>query len=445
MTLDARRVEALVGEVLAIAKTAAPRAETSVAVTSSRDANTRFARNEITSAGDVDDTTVSITVAIGKRHATTSTNQTDRASLERAVERTVEVARLAPEDPERMPVLGRQKYVKAAEGWDAGTSKLAADARAAAARTAIDQAATDKLAIAGFYAHNAGVRGLGTSAGLRATYRATSVQFSMTARTADATGSGWSQAVANKVADVDAPALAKVAIDKAVRSAKPRKLDPGRYTVVLEPAAVGDLVGFLTFSLDARRADEGRSFFSKPGGGNRLGETLFGTAITLRSDPTSADTPAAPFDGEGMPLAPTTWIEKGVVKALVYSRYWADKQKVAATGQPSTFHLHAETAEATPDLLAGVKRGVLVTRFWYLRSVDPQTLLVTGLTRDGVFLIENGQVVAPVNNFRFNDSPATMLAKADAFTRTTVRVGRSLRVPGLRSHDFNFASVSDAV
>jgi predicted Zn-dependent protease len=445
MTLDARRVEALIGEVLGIAKAAAPRAETSVSVASSRDANTRFARNEITSAGDVDDTTVAITVAIGKRHATTSTNQTDRASLERAVDRAVQVAQLAPEDPERMPVLGRQKYVKAADAWDASTSKLGADARAAAARTAIEQAATDKLAIAGFYAHTAGVRGLGTSAGLRVTHRATSVQFSMTARTADATGSGWSAAVANQVADVDAPALAKVAIDKAVRSAKPRKLDPGRYTVVLEPAAVGDLVGFLTGSLDARRADEGRSFFSRPGGGNRLGEKLFGDAITLRSDPTSADTPAAPFDGEGMPLAPTTWIEKGVVKALVYSRYWADKQKVAATGQPSTFHLHAETADATPDLLAGVKRGVLVTRFWYLRSVDPQTLLVTGLTRDGVFLIENGQVVAPVNNFRFNDSPATMLAKADAFTKATVRVGRSLRVPGLRTHDFNFASVSDAV
>jgi predicted Zn-dependent protease len=445
MTLDARRVEALIGEVLAIAKQTAPRAEVSVSVASNRDANTRFARNEITSAGDVDDTTVSVTVAHGKRHATTSTNQTDRASLERAVGQAAAVAELAPEDPERMPVLGRQKYVRAADAWDAATSKLGAGARAAAARTAIDQAAADKLAVAGFYWHQAGVRGVGTSAGLRATHRSTGVQFSMTARTADATGSGWSAAAANKAGDVDAPALARIAIDKAVRSAKPRKLDPGRYTVVLEPAAVADLVGFLTWSLDARRADEGRSFFSKPGGGNRLGEKLFGDAITLRSDPTSADTPAAPFDGEGLALAPTTWIEKGVVKALTYSRYWAEKQKVSPTGQPTTFHLRAETAEATPDLLAGVKRGVLVTRFWYLRSVDPQTLLVTGLTRDGVFLIENGQVVAPVNNFRFNDSPATMLAKADAFTATTVRASRSLRVPGLRTHDFNFASISDAV
>lgn len=165
----------------------------------------------------------------------------------------------------------------------------------------------------------------------------------------------------------------------------------------------------------------------------------------MRSDPTSAETPGAPFDGEGVPLAPTTWIENGVVKALVYNRYWASKQGVAATGQPSTFQLLGGAA-TDADLLAGVKRGVLVTRFWYLRWVDPQTLLVTGLTRDGVFLIENGQVTAPVNNFRFNDSPATMLSRADAITAATVRAqGGRLRVPGLRTHEFNLTSISDAV
>jgi predicted Zn-dependent protease len=444
MILDPKRVQALIGDVLGIARKAAPRADVSVSVSSSRDANTRFARNEITSAGDVDSTTVSVTVALGKRAASTTTNQTDRAALVEVVERATRLAEIAPEDPEQMPLLGPQKYVRSPDAWDAATRNLGAETRARAAQNAIEQARAQKLSIAGFYSHDATVRGIGNTAGMRAVFRSTLAQFSNTARTADGTGSGWSAGVSNRAADVDAAALVKVAIDKAVRSAKPKKLDPGRYTVVLEPAAVADLLGFLTGSLSARGADEGRSFFAKPGGGTRVGDKIFGDAITLRSDPTSADLPIAPFDGEGLPLAPTTWIDKGTVKALTYSRFWAKKQGKPPTGNPGAFHLAGGTA-TTDDLLRGVKRGVLVTRLWYIRMVDPQAILATGLTRDGVFLIENGAVVAPVNNFRFNESPVTMLSRADALTKNTVRASARLRVPALRTHEFNLASISDAV
>ncbi len=212
-------------------------------------------------------------------------------------------------------------------------------------------------------------------------------------------------------------------------------------------AAGGELLGFLLDALDARAADEGRSFFSRPGGGTKLGHDQFNAAVTLRSDPTSGRTPGSPWDGEGLPLAPVTWIDKGKLTALNYSRYWAKRQGKVPTGNHGTFVLEGGLATQA-ELLEGVKRGVLITRFWYTRWVDPQSVLITGLTRDGVFLVENGEVVAPVNNFRFNESPVTMLNNADALTKETVRVvdpGRDLRVPSLRTEGFNLASVSEAV
>src|SRR5207248_7464742 len=210
--------------------------------------------------------------------------------------------------------------------------------------------------------------------------------------------------------------------------------------VVLEPAAVGGLLWFLIESLDARRADEARSFFARAGGGNRLGERLFGEHISLRSDPASTETPGVPFDEEGLPIRPITWIDRGKLTGLAYTRYWAAKQDKAPTGKPEVYQLAGGAGGAgASDLVQGVKRGVLITRFWYMRWLDPQTAMVTGLTRDGAFLIEDGAVSAPVNNFRFNDSPVNMLKNADLLTRETVR-HYDIRVPAVRTHDFNFAS-----
>jgi predicted Zn-dependent protease len=305
----------------------------------------------------------------------------------------------------------------------------------------------EKLQVAGFYEHESGLVALASSTGLRAFHPKSEASFTLTARTPDGSGSGWAGAESHRAADLHAEELARVAIDKAVRSQKPRPLAPGHYTVILEPAAVAELLSFLLHSLDARSADEGRSFFAKPGGGNRLGEKLFPDLISLRSDPTDKDTPGAPFTEEGLPLKPRSLIDKGVVSSLSYSRYWAQKQGKEPTGRPTVAHLLPGRGK-TADLYSGVQRGVLITRFWYTRWVDPQSLLITGLTRDGVFLIENGQVTAPVNNFRFNESPVTMLKNADVLTEQTVRApnsGMLIRVPALRTHDFNLASVSEAI
>jgi predicted Zn-dependent protease len=447
MALDRARAQRVLGEVLALARRAAPRADVVASLVSGRTANTRFARSEITSTGDVEETTVTVEAAFGRRHAQASTNQTDRASLQAAVEMAARLARLAPEDPEWMGPLGPTRHRAGAPAWDPATARLAAPARAEAVAAAVRAADEGKLEAAGYLEHRARAWAIATSAGLRAHHPSTHASLTTTARTADGRGSGWAGAVSHRWGDLDAGALAAAASDRAVRSAGGRRLAPGRYTVVLEPAAVGELLSFLASSLDARRADEGRSFFSRPGGGNRVGEAIFGDAITLRSDPTDPATPAATFDGEGTPLEPTTWIDRGRLAGLVTSRHWAAEKGGRPTGQPNVFHLAGGTA-SREELLRGVKRGLLVTRFWYTRWVDPRQILITGLTRDGVFLIEDGELVAPVTNFRFNESPVTMLRNADAIGRETVRIpygGGRFRVPALRTHEFHMASVSDAV
>jgi len=229
---------------------------------------------------------------------------------------------------------------------------------------------------------------------------------------------------------------------KARTAMRPRELAPGRYTVILEPQAVADLCAFLPGALAARSADEGRSFFSKPGGGTRTGEKLFADGVTVRTDPFDARVPSAPWSGERLPARATTWIDKGVVQALSVSRYWA--RKTNREPLPMSGNLIIEGGKSGLEgLIETCERGLLVTRFWYLRSVNPQTIQVTGLTRDGVWLVEKGKVVGPVNNFRFNESPANLLKNVEAMS-ASVSTG-DVVVPAIRARDFNFSSRSDAV
>jgi predicted Zn-dependent protease len=419
-------------------------ADVIVRVSATEKGHTRFARSEVTSTGDVDDVNVNVTVAFGKKVASADANQTDAASLRTLVDRAARLARVSPENPEHMPLLGPQKYGTAAAAFDAATAKLDAPGRAAAVKACLAALPGNDITGAGFYEHSTTSRVLASSSGLRGAHAATALSLTMTARTADGTGSGWGGAFSHRVGEVDPGLVAGTAVDKAARSRAPRRLDPGRYTVVLEPAAVAELLRFLLFAFDARRADEGRSFFSKAGGGTKLGDKIFPDWITLRSDPADPKNPSAPFDNEGVPLKAVSWIDKGTVAALRYSRFWADKQKKTPNGMAQNQHLLG--GSATPaELVKGVKRGILVTRFFYIRLVDPQSVLATGLTRDGVFLIENGEIVGPVNNFRFNESPVMMLKNSDALSIETARTEGGHRVPAIRTHEFNLASISEAI
>jgi predicted Zn-dependent protease len=406
-------------------------------------ANVRFAKNALTTSGSFEDTTVSLWIALGKRHAWATSNQVDDKSLRALAERGVAMAKLAPEDPERMPVLGAQRYAAAPPVWDAAAAAMSAEARAAVAALAVAEGDRANVEIAGFFRRDATEHALRTSGGLAARHDETEASYTVTARTPDGTGSGWAGLEMHSLAGFDAPALTRVAIDKAIRAARPRTVDPGKYTVVLEPACVAEMLAFLVGEMDQRSADEGRSFFT-----GKLGERAFADFVSLTSDPTDPATPGAPFDNEGLPLRRQPWIDAGRVAALQVSRFWAAKKGLAPTGAHRVHRLSGGAAESIDALVQGTKRGLLVTRFWYTRMLEPQTLTLTGLTRDGVFLIEDGRIAAPVTNFRYNESPAFVLKNVEAMTRATVRVPSDSgiwHVPALRTREFTMASGSAAV
>jgi predicted Zn-dependent protease len=423
-----------------------PGAAASVALSVERAANTRYARSEITSTGESDDVILSVEVSLGKRHAEATSNQLDRGSVERLVARAARLARLAPEDEEHVAPLGPQKYLKVPPLVDPEAGKLDPGPRADAVARSVEAAAAD-VALAGYISEKSWTRYLASSAGLTAATSATEVSHTVTARTPDGSGSGWAGAWSHRAADVRAEALAQIAADKARRSQKPRKLEPGRYTVVLEPAAVAALMDFFVDSLDARAADEGRSFFAKAGGGSKIGEKLFHESVSWSSDPLDPAAPGHAMDRGGLPRAPIRWVEAGTLKNLKVSRHWAQKTGKAPTAAPEYFHLHGGAAASVDELIKGVKKGVLVTRVWYARWIDRQSLLVTGLTRDGTFAIEDGEIAYPVNNFRWNESAAAVLRNVEAMTRESLSTptARGIRAPAMRVADFNMASVSEAV
>ena len=429
--------------------------QTRVTIGSGSSGNTRFAASEITTAGGVSDTNVTITSTVGRRRASASTNVLDDASLKRTVELAERLAKLAPEDPELMPELAAQQYASVSAFVDR-TAELSPEARARAAQTVIDaeQARTNRLAVAGYIEANAGATAVATNAGLFGYHSSTDVSMSTTARTPDGTGSGYAVAGSRDWADVDAAALGRRAAGKALASRNPQAIEPGMYTVVLEPQAVDDVLPLLAGSFNARGTDEGRTAFAKAGG-TKLGERIADERVTIYSDPTDADLLMQPFDAEGLPLRRVTWIDKGVLKNLAYSRFWADKKGVQPTGGggggfggfggglPGGLKMVGGT-KTVDELVAGTQRGILVTRFWYIRFLDQRTVMVTGLTRDGTFLIENGKITRPLKNFRWNESPLFMLNKIDELGRAErTQAGRV--VPSLRVRDWNFTSLSDAV
>ena len=414
-------------------------------------ANVRFARNTVTTSGATSGYSLAITSSFGKRSGTVTTAEFDDASLQRAVRNAEEIAKLSPENPEAMPLLGPQTYSPVTAFFD-DAAQASPEWRAGSAATAIDLSKKKEVVSAGFVETQASIRAVANSKGLFAFDRFTSADYNLTARTPDGSGSGWASRSYNELRQLDPGKLAAAAIEKAALSKNPAAIEPGKYTVVLEPAAVADLLAFLLFSANARQADEGRSFFSKKGGGNRTGEQVVGEKVRITSDPAHPLAPAVSFDGEGLPISKHVWVENGVIKDLFYSRFWAQKMGKDATAGPGNAIMEGGSATMS-DLIAGTDRGVLVTRFWYIRPVDPQTILITGLTRDGLFLIEKGKVTRPVKNMRWNESPVVAFNNIDAMSPPERVVsgegigsgGLSIVCPAARIREFTFSSASDAV
>lgn len=415
--------------------------ETEVTIYGGRTGNIRYARNSVSTSGETNEIGLSVTSVYGKKSGSSTINELDDESLKKAVARAEEIAQLAPENPEYMPMLGPQEYVES-KTFVSSTDQINPDKRAQIAADSIGPSSEKNLTAAGYLEDFSGFVAQGNSKGLFGYNKSTSVDFSITVRTADGTGSGYAIRDFNDVSLLNSKDVTNIAMQKAQASQNAQAIEPGKYTVILEPTAAGDLMGLLTRSLDARSADEGRSFLSKKGGGTRLGEKLFDERVTIYSDPLSPQIPSAPWDNEGYPQKPMKWVENGVVKNMFYSRYWAEKQGVEPTGRPGGMII-AGGDQSIADMVKSTERGVLVTRFWYIRAVDPQTLLYTGLTRDGTFYIENGQIKFPVKNFRFNESPIIMLNNIEALGQQQ-RVGGDL-IPAMKIRDFTFTSLSDAV
>jgi predicted Zn-dependent protease len=420
-------------------------------VNGSERANVRFARNTATTSGASSGTSLAITAGFGKRSGTVTTAQFDDESLQRAVRNAEEIAKLSPENPEAMPVLGPQTFTPGAAYFE-DAANASAEWRATSVETAIALSRKQNVVTAGFVETQAAMQAVASSKGLFAYDRFTAADYNLTARTPDGTGSGWASKSFNELRLLDPAKLANAAIDKAARTKDPVAIEPGKYTVVLEPAAIADLLAFMLFSGNARQADEGRSYFSKKGGGNRIGDQILDEKIQIYSDPAHPLAPTVTFDNEGLPISKSVWVEKGVLKDLFYSRFWAEKMGKQPTAGPT--NLIMDGGAATMDeLIAGVERGVLVTRFWYIRPLDPQTILVTGLTRDGLFLIERGKVTRPVKNMRWNESPIVAFNNLDAMTPAERVVsgegigdaGLSMVCPAARIREFTFSSSSDAV
>lgn len=410
--------------------------------------NLRFADNRVSTAGRVQDSSVVVVSAFGPKHAAVQTNDISDEGLRRAVAQSEALAKLAPDDPEAMPELGPQQY-KSSDAYFTSTAEASADERARAAMTALQPArAAGDLKAAGYLEVRARAEAIGNSKGMFGYYPFTTANYTLTVRTADGTGSGWAGAEVNDWSRMDFAALGTHAVEKARASHNPVAVEPGHYTVVMEPQAVGDIVQLIGFYAGAREADEGRSPFVKAGGGNKIGMKVVDSRVSIISDPFDPDLRGQPFDGDGLPLGRQVWIENGVLKQLYYSRFWAKKQNTVATGAPSTFKMTGGTT-SVDDMIKSTERGILLTRLWYLREVDPRTILYTGLTRDGTFLIENGKVTRAIKNFRFNDSPLFMLNNVEALG-VPVRIGGTeaggpIVVPAVKAKDFDFTSLSDAI
>jgi predicted Zn-dependent protease len=411
-------------------------------------ANVRFADNQMSTAGGITNFTVVIQSSFGKKHAVVTLNDISDEALQRAVKQSEDLARLAPDDPEAMPALPPQQYQEVKAYFDSVANLTPAD-RAKAALTALEPARkAGDLATAGFLVTNASSTALGNDKGLFAYHRSTNANYTVTVRTKDGTGSGWAGGEHNDWNQLDVAAISQRALEKAKLSRSPVAIEPGRYTVILEPQAVGDLVQLFGGYVDARSADEGRSPFSKQGGGNKIGEKIVDERVSILADPFDPRILAQPFDGQGFPLGRQVFVENGTLKQLFYSRFWAQKQGKQPTGAPTSFIMSGGDA-SVEDMVKSTERGVLVTRLWYLREVDPRTMLYTGLTRDGTFLIESGRITKALKNFRFNESPLFMLSNLEAFGRPVrlagTEAGGAIVVPAIKVRDFNFTSLSDAV
>jgi len=436
--------------------------------TGSHFALTRFANNTIHQNVEEENSVISIRTNFAGRTARATTNQFDDESLRRAVEASENLARVQAPDPDLLPMPDAQE----ADGMTGGTpvaplcrsfeqtAAITPADRAEVVKSIVSVAGTHKLTTAGIYSNSESEEGIFNSSGLANWHRQTLAEISITMLAEDS--SGWQKANSPDVSKLDPKWLAETAAQKAVASAHPREIAPGKYTVILEPAAVLDIVGFMFWDFSGVAILDQRSFLN-----DRIGTRLFGENINICDDVAHPLQAGLPFDGEGMRRQRVQLVENGVVKRVVYARATAEKMKkseYATTVGPIEptghgFPLPNEVGEmpmnivfgasenprSVENMIASTERGVLVTRLWYIREVDPYEKIVTGMTRDGTFLVENGKVQCGLRNFRFNESLISMLSNVEAMSvavRASGEESFDMVVPAMKVREFNFTEAT---
>jgi predicted Zn-dependent protease len=438
-------------------------------VRSSASANLRWANNTLTTNGAMHDTSVTVISFVRRADGTAVGSVSGSATSRDRVTALVEAADAAARAGS--PAEDVADLVEGGEGADwqdepGSTSITVYDRFAPALGDAFAKAESESRILYGFVNHEVATTYLGSSTGLRLRHEQPTGHYGCTGKTADLTQSAWVGGATRDFADVDAAAMDATLAQRLSWATRRVDLPAGRYDTILPPAAMADLMIDAYWGAGARVAHEGQSVFSKRGGGTRIGEQLMRSGVHLFSDPGYPALGCAPFTvasssgnvssvfDNGLPLAPTSWVEDGRLTSLIQTRHSAE-----LTGQPVTpgidnLILTVDGAGGdTMDLVAGTERGLLLTCLWYIREVDPQTMLLTGITRDGVYLVENGEITGAVNNFRFNESPIDLLNRFTHASATVPSFSREwgddyfsrTATPALRVPDFNMSSVSQAL
>jgi PmbA protein len=411
------------------------------------EALTRFANNGIHQNVAEEGRWLSVRAQMGQQTARATTNRFDDDSIRRAVEKALALANAMAPDPDLLP-MAEPGTIESPSRFSESTSNTTPEMRAGAVAEAIKIVESAGQTAAGIYSTEREFDALFNSRGVAAFHSETMANFSITAMAGDS--SGWAKASSTDRTQISPLDLARSASDKARLSISPRELPPGRYTVVLEPAAVLDLVGQIFGDFSATAIADQRSFLT-----DRIGEQLFGKNITIRDDVYHPLQAGAAYDGEGVPRKRLTLVDGGVPREIAYSRASAHKAGVSPTGHG--FPLPNEAGEmpqnivieggntTLEDMIASTDRGILVTRLWYIREVDPYEKIMTGMTRDGTFLIEGGKVTGGLRNFRFNQSVIELLKNVEALSPAVRASGEEafdMVVPAIKAHDFNFTEVT---
>ena len=446
MLIEPARCQAIFEQVVDAAR-AVGIADAEAILAASASALTRFANNAIHQNVAERSGHLSVRVQIDGRTARATTNRLDDASIHQVVEDAAALTKLQEPDPSLLPLADRAPAPGVAR-WHESAARVTPTDRAQAVAEAIRIVEAAGQTAAGIYSTSESVLALLNSRGAFAYYPETMANFSITAMAADS--SGWAKGSACSHRDLDPAAMARAASGKAHFSREPAELPPGAYTVVLEPAAVLDLVGQMFGDFSATAIADGRSFLR-----DRIGEKLFGDNVTIYDDAYHPLQAGAPFDGEGVPRRKLTLVDHGVVRDVAYCRQAAHAAGVEPTGHG--FPLPNEYGEApmnivvaggsTPleEMIASTARGILVTRLWYIREVDPYEKIMTGMTRDGTFLIEDGRLARGVRNFRFNQALPEMLSNVEALSPAVRASGEEafdMVVPAMKVRDFHFTEVT---